>query len=151
METILDGVKMANFEKIESLENWVAWKYLSGELGWAPQRIAYELWVNAQRLLEWVSARGAEMSRMADKQPEKVKELRQKWEKQYPISQSADREMLNLDIKKVVKLHRDGYTLTDISNKLKVNHGDFIYWWNRKLALINQELRKQTIANSVIT
>ena len=141
---------MADFKKIESLENWVAWKYLSGEMRWAPQRIAYELWVNVQRLLEWVSARGAEMERMADKQPGKVKELRARWEEKYPVSKAEDRPALNLDLNKIVKLHREGYKLNEISSKLKIEHGDFIHWWNQNLGAINLELRKQTVAESTI-
>jgi len=144
---------MSDFSKIESLENWIAWTYLSGELGWAPQRIAYELWVNAQRLLEWINARGHEMERLADKQPGQVKEIRAKWQERYPVAKPEDKADLNLDVKKVVKLHREGYKLHEISKKLKVKHSDFIYWWNQHLHGeygINAELRKQAVASTSI-
>jgi len=133
---------MSDFSKIESLENWVAWDYFRNELGWAVQKIAYELEVNERKLIEWVNARGSEMSRMVGQQPGKVKKIRAELQEKYPTSQPADREVLNIDINKVVKLLHEGFKLPEIARKLKYKYGDFIFAYTKRLQEINALFRK---------
>jgi len=133
---------MSDFSKIESLENWVAWDYFRNELGWAIQKIAYELDKNERKLIEWVNARGSEMSRMVEQQPGKVKKILVELKEKYPTSQPADRETLNIDTNKVTKLLREGYKLPEIAKKLKYKYDDFIFAYNRKLQEINAMFRR---------
>ena len=132
---------MSDFSKIESLENWVAWDYFRNELGWAIQKIAYELEVNERKLIEWVNARTHEMSRMVDQQPGKVKKIRAELQEKFPTSQPADREMLNIDVTKVAKLLQKDYKLQEIAEKLKYKYDDFIFAYNKRLSEVNAKLR----------
>lgn len=134
---------MDNFSKIESLENWVAWDYFRNKLGWSPQKIAYELDVNERKLMEWVNARASAMTRMVDQQPAKVKKMLKELKEKHPSSQPADRELLNIDIKKVVKLLREGFSVYEIAKKLKYKYDDFIYAYNKNLKTINALMRRQ--------
>jgi len=132
---------MSDFLKIESLENWVAWDYFRNQLGWAIQKIAYELDVNERKLVEWVNARSAAMTRLAGQQPGKVKKIRAELQKKYPTSQAVDREMLNIDIAKIAKLLKKDFRLPEIAKKLKYKYDDFIFAYNKRLPEINAKLR----------
>jgi len=136
---------------VESLETWVAWQYYSQELRWSIDRIAYELNVNERRFKEWVNASANTMTRLADSQPEKVKEILAKLKEKHPTSTPVEREMPAISISAVVKLYSEELTLAEIAQKLKVKHDDFIFWWNQNLKIINLELRKLRSASDVIT
>ena len=142
---------MPDFKNIESLENWVTWQYLGQELRWPMDRIAYELDVNERRFKEWINERASTMTRLADSQPGKVKEILARLRKKYPISTPVERAIPNIGIPKVVKFYSEGFTLAEIAEKLKVKQEDFIFWWNQNLKAINLELRKTRSASDVIT
>ena len=133
---------MSDFSKIESLENWVAWDYFRNELGWSPQKIAYELDVNERKLIEWVNARASTMTRMVDQQPGKAKKIKAELQEKHPTSQPADRETLDIDTNKVAKLLKEGYKLPEIAKKLKYKYDDFIFAYNRMLSEINAIFRR---------
>jgi len=141
---------MPDFSKVESLENWIAWKYLREELLWSPPKIAYELGVNERLLMEWVNASGATMTRLAGKQPEKVREIYEVLRKKHPIAQAVDQEMPNIDIKKAASLLNQGFTMQEIAKKLKVDYNRFRFWWQENLRLINEEIKKGITNEAIV-
>ncbi|MCK4794970.1 MAG: hypothetical protein KAV87_65180 [Desulfobacteraceae bacterium] len=132
---------MSDFSKIESLENWIAWDYFRNELEWAIQKIAYVLDVNERKLMEWVNARAATMTRVDDQQPGKAKKIRAELREKYPSSQPVDRELLEIDVTKIAKLLQKDFNLREIAKKLKYKYDDFIFAYNRNLKLINAKLK----------
>jgi len=101
------------------------------------------MWVNERRLIEWVNTRNVAMANIAKGQTKKaeqmIADLRAKHIKEEPKKRELD-----LNVRKVVSLFylEHDENLAETANALKVNFNDFRAWWQRKLGVINQELRK---------
>jgi hypothetical protein len=136
-------VPKTDFSLIESLENWVTWSFLRGELKWSTSEVAYEMWVNEQRLVEWVNARRIPMENTAKGQIKKVEQMKKDLRAKYVKEDETKKRELDLDVKKVVKLYIDDPSLPSIAKKLKVDYGDFLKWWNKNLQNINALWRRE--------
>jgi hypothetical protein len=121
----------------------VIWSFLKGELKWSSAEIAYEMWVNERRLIEWVNSRNVAMANIANGQTKKVEQYIKDLKAKHIKAEPKKRE-LDLNVQKVVKLFylEQDENLADTANALKVDFSDFKAWWQRKLGIINQELRK---------
>ena len=116
--------------KIESLEMWIAWNFLSTERGWDITKIAYELEVNEQRLREWVNNRSAAMNRLVKTNPEKVKKITATLKKQFPEEKPEKDPLPKINLNKVVELMGEQYRLFEIADKLKVDFDLFKQWYH---------------------
>ena len=132
-----------DFDRIESLENWITWSFLKGELKWSSGEIAYEMWVNEQRLIEWVNSRNVALANIAKGQTKRVEQMIADLRAKH-IKEEPKKRELDLNVRKVVSLFylEHDENLAETANALKVNFNDFRAWWQRNLGVINQELRK---------
>jgi hypothetical protein len=137
-------------DRYDSLENWAIWSYLRGTLEWPVNRIAYELDLNEQRLLEWVNENSTKMSDLARANPEKVAKMRADIEKRYPPEPEDEPKVPKITIRKAVELLTNGKTLNEIAKIAKCPEPDFKTWWNQNLALINIEYRKLVSAQNIL-
>jgi len=128
---------------IETLENAVKWDYFKQALNWSTEKIAYEMYLNERRLREWVNKRATIITELIKANPGAVKTIRKRLEKEVPISEEKPEKRLNLDIRKVVKKHKEGNSLTQLAKIFKCDGDDFRRWWSDNLSIINQEFRKE--------
>jgi len=128
---------------IESLENAVKWDYFKRVLNWPIDKIAYEMRLNERRLLEWVNARSAIITKLVGSETGKVKAIRAELGKKYPLPKDTPKKRLDLNIIKIVTEHKEGKSLNQIAKKFKCNPVDFRRWWSDNLGLINQEFRRE--------
>ena len=128
---------------IETLENAVRWDYLKRVLNWPVGKIAYEMYLNEKRLIEWTNKRAAVMTRMLKSNPGVVKKIRDKIKKEIPIEEVKPEKILNLNIIQVVKKYKEGNSPLQLAKIFKCKQGDFFRWWSDNLRIINQEYRKE--------
>lgn len=130
------------FKKIESLENFLTYNFMRGELGWPNKRIAYEMDVNEDRLIEWINARRGAMEKISKGSPGSVRGLNTELRRKYITNAVKEKKKKEIDLKKVVTLFQAGNGIREIANALKVDKNDFREWWNNNLPVINQQIRK---------
>jgi len=128
---------------IETLENAVKWDYFKQALNWSTEKVAYEMYLNEKRLREWVNKRATVITNLIEANPGMVKTIRKRLEKEIPVLEEKPEKRLNLDIRKVVKKHKEGNSLTQLAKIFKCDRDDFRRWWSDNLGIINQEFRKE--------
>ena len=134
---------MKKYDHIETLENAVTWDYLKRVLNWPTAKIAYEMYLNEKRLLEWVNKRATIITKLIESQTGRVKAIRAGLTKQYPLPKDMPRKRLDLNIIKIVKEYKKGKSFDQMAKPFKCSPGDFRRWWSDNLAIINQEFRKE--------
>lgn len=136
---------MKEFDHIENLENAVKWNFFKNTLGWDDNdKIAYEMFQHLRRLTEWTNKRAAVITKLIKSNPGKVKEIRERLEKEYPLPKAESRKILKLDVIKVVKIFKEEkLSLQDLAKKLKCDFNEFRLWWIDNLPVINQEYKKE--------
>lgn len=133
---------------LESLENAVKWDYFKSILGWPTEQIAYEMNWNTRRLLEWTNKRAAIITELLKSDVGKVKAIRKKLEKEYPIPKEKSRKELKLETIQVAKKYKElkevgaGNLLQELAKLFKCDFNEFRLWWNRNLPVINEQVRR---------
>jgi len=135
------------FDHIENLENAVRWDYFKRILNWPIEKIAYEMYQNDKRLLEWANKRASTITALIKAEPERVKKIRKGLEKEYvPTAGETKEEAIKrekiekLNIQKVVREFIKGKSLADLARIFKVDFNDFRLWWNQNISVINQQV-----------
>ena len=128
---------------IETLENAVTWDYLKRVMNWPTGKIAYEMYLNEKRLLEWVNKRPTIITKLIKSQTGRVKAIRAKLSKKYPLPKDVPAKRLNLNIIQIVKEYKGGKPLNQLAKKFKCDPIDFRRWWSDNLQIINQEYRRE--------
>ena len=130
-----------DYKQIESLENWVAWTWLTSVRGWGPSKTAYELHLNERRLIEWVNARSGVMNKLMKAHPKKVEAILKDLKKRFPEKVKAESKLPNIQLKRVLGLLAEGLTIPEMAEKFKCKPDDFRAWYNANLHLINSQIR----------
>ena len=128
---------------IETLENAVTWDYLKRELSWPTDKIAYEMYLNERRLLEWINKRSTIITKLMKSEPGRIKAIRAELKKEYPLPKNTPRKRLDLNIIKIAKEHKNNKSFNQLAKKFKCDPIDFRRWWSDNLQIINQEYRKE--------
>jgi len=128
---------------IETLENAVTWDYLKRVMNWPTGKIAYEMYLNEKRLLEWVNKRPTIITKLIKSQTGRVKAIRAELKKKYPLPKDTPRKRLDLNIIKIVKEYKNNKSFNQLAKKFKCDPSDFRRWWSDNLQIINQEYRKE--------
>lgn len=133
---------MIEFNNIETLTNWLAWKYFKTQLDWPTDKVAYELNVNERRLIEWVNKRNSAMSAVERAQAGDVKRIMAELEEQYPVPVEPTEKMPEIRVNDVVKMLKEDKAMDEIALAVKCPIDKFRHWWTVNLPLINAQLRK---------
>lgn len=133
---------MPETKQLYDLKTWVTWGYMRNTLNWTPDKIAYELELNEKRLIEWVNKSGIEMNTLVSTNPGIVKTYREELEAKYAEPEEKAKKLPNINMEKVVKMHRDGFNLQEMAKKLKVKFEDFRAWWHENLGIINEKIKR---------
>lgn len=140
---------MKEYDHIESIENAVKWDYFRRVLGWELDKIAYEMCQHPRRLVEWTNRRAATITQLLKSDKGKVEKIRKELERQYPppvVETKKERKRKEkidkLNIKSVVKEFNKGRSIADLARIFKVDFNDFRLWWNKNLAVINQQVKQ---------
>lgn len=133
---------MIEFNSIETLTNWLAWKYFKARLDWSTDKVAYEMNVNERRLIEWVNKRNSAMSAVEHAQVGDVKRIMAELEEQYPPDVPDVEVLPNIKVNDVVKMLKEDKTMDEIAHAVKCPIDTFRRWWTVNLPLINAQLRK---------
>ena len=134
---------MKGLNNIETLENAVTWDYLKRELNWPTDKIAYEMYLNEKRLLEWVNKRPTIITKLIKSQTGRVKAIRAKLSKRYPLPKDVPVKRLDLNIIQIVKEYKNDKSFDRLAKKFKCDPIDFRRWWSDNLQIINQEYRRE--------
>ena len=130
-----------DYNQIESLENWVAWTWLTGVRAWSLAKTAYELHLNERRLIEWVNARSATMNKLMKAHPKKVETILKDLKKRFPKEVKKESKLPNIQLKRVLGLLAEGLSIPEMAAELKVKPDDFRTWYNANLQLINSQIK----------
>jgi hypothetical protein len=133
---------MIEFNNIETLTNWLAWKYFKGRLNWPTDKVAREMHVNEHELIEWVNRRGSAMSAVERGQVGDAKRIMDEFEAQYPPEVPDPEALPDIKLNDVVKLMKEDKTLGEIAHSVRCPIDTFRRWWTANLPLINAQLRK---------
>ena len=133
---------MIEFNNIETLTNWLAWKYFKSHLNWPTDKIAYEMNVNERRLIEWVNLHAAAMSAMERSQAGEVARIMAELGEKYPPEVPDPEALPEIKISDVVKLLKEDKTMGEIAHAVRCPIDTFRRWWTVNLPLINAQLRK---------
>lgn len=137
---------MTDYSKIESLNNWIAWSYLKDKLNWPTTKIAYELNLNEQLLIEWVNARMTTMNKLALAKKEDVKVIETQLAEKYPMEQPKFMALPNVNLTKVVNLLLEGKTIKEVAEEVGIKLDVFRAWYSRNMQVIDKAYQREAKA-----
>ena len=109
---------------------------LQGHLAFAPLGIK-----------EWINENGTTMTELTTGSPGTVRSIEARLTEKYPVEKpnDSDKALLEhlkktIDLRKVMKMHEQALTITEMAEKLKIPRHEFLRWWNHSLPIINQKI-----------